>query len=206
MPLVQAVEFLAVTVSAVYGILLATRKEMDFIGLVSVAFIVAFGGGTLRDLFLDRHPLFWIEHGHYPVIVFAMALVGAFVPGLLMKLERSLTIPDALGLALFSVVGTSIALDSQTPLFVAAMIGVITGTFGGVIADVVCNEVPTLFRPATTLYATCSFVGAWVYIGCRHVSVPDQYSMLFGAAAVFTLRMIAIRRNWRLPGGKPTTG
>lgn len=205
MPIQQIVEFLAVMVSAVYGILLATRKEMDVIGHIAVAFIVSFGGGTLRDLFLDRHPLFWIEHGHYPIVVFAMALVGSLIPAHVVRLERYLQIPDAIGLALFSVVGTDIALDHNTPLFVAAVIGVIGGTFGGVIADVVCNEVPSLFRPATTLYATCSFSGAWTYIGCRQLNLSEPYSLLAGAAVVFVLRMLAIRFNWRLPGGKMST-
>lgn len=205
MPIVQLVEFLAVMVSAVYGLMLATRKEMDMIGHIAVALTVAFGGGTLRDLFLDRRPLFWIEHEHYLMLVFGMAVVGTFVPAHVVRLEKYLQIPDAIGLALFSVVGAGIALQHETPLFVAAVIGVVGGTFGGVIADVICNEVPSLFRPATTLYATCSFSGAWTYIGCRQLNVSEPYSLLAGAGVVFVLRMLAIRFNWRLPGGKLPT-
>jgi len=203
--MVQVVEVMAVMVSAVYGVMLATRKEMDMIGHIAVSFTVAFGGGTLRDLFLDRHPLFWIEHEHYLMLVFAMAVVGTFIPSHFVRLEKYLQIPDAIGLALFSVVGASIALQNETSLFVASMIGVIGGTFGGVIADVICNEVPTLFRPATTLYATCSFSGAWTYIGCRQLNLSESYSLLAGAVVVFVLRMLAIRFNWRLPGGKMAT-
>lgn len=205
MSLIQTIEFVAVMASAVYGILLAARKGMDFVGLFSVAFAVSFGGGTLRDLFLDRHPLFWIEHGHYPILVFAFAFVGAVLPRVMLRLERFLPIPDAMGMALFTIVGTSYAMAANTPLFVASMIGVITGTFGGVIADVICNEVPSLFKPATALYATCSFAGSWAFLGALKAGASETVCMSIGAGVAFAIRMLAIRYDWRLPSPKLNT-
>lgn len=203
MPLIQTIEFVAVMVSAIYGILLASRKEMDFVGLFSVAFAVAFGGGTLRDLFLDRHPLFWIAHGHYAIWVFAFALLGAVLPNLLHRLEQYLPIPDALGMALFTVVGTSYALDHYVPLFVASLIGVITGTFGGVIADIICNEVPSLFRPATTFYATCSFAGSWAFLLADQGGLKASFSMMIGIVVTFAFRLLAIAFDWKLSAVRP---
>ena len=110
-PFFRIIEFAAVTAGALYGILLARSKGMDFVGVFSLAFIVAFGGGTLRDLFLDRHPLFWIQHEIYPITVFALALVSSFFRRLPRVLTKLLYVPDALGLGLFSVLGTQFALD-----------------------------------------------------------------------------------------------
>lgn len=161
--MVQLIELLAVISSATFGVLLARRNRLDFVGVLSLALIVAFGGGTLRDLLLDRHPLFWIKHAQYPVIVFVLALVTSFVRRLPASVNKVLYLPDALGLGLFSIVGADYALEAGTSWFVAALLGVVTGTFGGVIGDVICNEVPSLFHSAP-LYATCSFVGCWLYI------------------------------------------
>ncbi len=201
MLVLQVIEFVAVVVSAIYGILLASRKQMDFVGLFSVACAVAFGGGTLRDLCLDRQPLFWIQNGHYPIVVFCLSLIGALAPGLMLRLERGLPIPDALGLGLFTIVGAGYALEAETPLFVAALIGVMTGAFGGVIADVICNEVPSIFRPAP-LYATCSFAGAWVYIGGMRWAFDPALTISLAIGVVVFFRLASLKWNWRLPSAR----
>ncbi len=198
MNLVVYIEFLAVVVSAIYGILLAARNEMDFVGAFAVAFLAAFGGGTLRDLFLDRQPLFWIGNAHYPVVVFLMCLAAGAVIRFLPRIKPFLLVPDAVGMGLFTVAGTSIALDAGTSWFIAAMLGTITGTFGGVLADIVCNNIPTLFRPAP-LCATCSFTGAWLFIGCDHFLVSEAWAFAAGTAAVVILRIAAVRWNWQFP-------
>ncbi len=177
---------------------MARQHRMDFVGAFSVAFIVAFGGGTLRDLCLDRHPLFWIREEHYPVIVFLLALALSFIPKLPQSTERYLNFPDALGLGLFSVVGANAALEEGTSLFIASLFGVVTGTFGGVIGDVICNRVPNLFRSAP-LYATCSFFGCWLFFLLNKAGVPETYSVALGISSIVVMRLFAIKFNWRLP-------
>lgn len=194
----QVIEILAVISGGVFGILLARRKEMDFVGVFSVALITAFGGGTLRDLLLDRHPLFWIHRELYPMIIFALALVTSFFRKLPLRLERYLHVPDAFGLGLFTVLGVGYALEANTPWFVASLLGVVTGTFGGVMGDVVCNEVPSLFRTAT-LYATCSFTGAWVYLGLHAIPVPETWAVVSALLVIVVFRLLAVARKWRLP-------
>lgn len=194
----QAIEFGAVVAFAIYGILLASRKQMDFVGLFAVASAVAFGGGTIRDLCLDRTPLFWIENSYYTIIVFGLALIGALAPQLMLRLEKYLALPDALGLGLFTVVGTGYALELGTPLFVSALIGVMTGAFGGVIADVICNELPSIFRPAP-LYASCSFAGAWVYIAGVEWGWEPSLTLALSLGTVVFFRLASIKWNWRLP-------
>ncbi len=198
------IEIMAVISGAIFGVLLARRKQMDFVGVFSVAFMTAFGGGTLRDLLLDRHPLFWIQYAWYPVIVFAVAGIASVIPRIPARIERFLYVPDALGLGLFTIVGTEIALDEKTTAFVAVLFGVMTGTFGGVIGDIACNEVPTLFRPATPLYATCAFFGGWSLIGCRWLDVPDSVAFGTATAIVVVSRLVALRFNLclRAVGGR----
>ncbi|MDB4276838.1 TRIC cation channel family protein, partial [bacterium] len=105
MSLLLTLEFIAVAVSATYGILLAARQGMDFVGVFAVAFVAAFGGGTLRDLFLDRVPLFWVANPHYVLVVLALTLASGFIVRLLPRIKPLLPFPDAIGMALFTVVG-----------------------------------------------------------------------------------------------------
>lgn len=203
--MLSAIEFLGVISSAIYGVLLARRNHFDFVGVLTVSFIAAFGGGTLRDVLLDRHPLFWIQYDHFALIVFVLALVGSAAKRWPNWVEQSLFLPDALGLGFFSIVGASHALNAGTSLFVASLFGVITGTFGGVIGDVVCNQVPNLFRPTTPLYATCSFLGCWVYLLLGKAGVTEPIALWSGTLAIVVSRLAALRWNWRLPptGGMP---
>ena len=194
----QIIELLAVISSAVYGVLLARRHQMDFVGVFCLAFVVAFGGGTLRDLFLDRHPLFWIRQHHYPVIVFTIALLTSMLPVIPKWAEDLLNYPDAMGLGLFSVAGAHAALESGTSFFVASLLGAVTGTFGGVIGDVICNRVPSLFRPAP-LFATCSFAGCWLYILLSASPLTKELAAPMTIALIVALRLAAISRNWSLP-------
>ncbi len=187
------IECLAVISGAVFGVLLARRKQMDFVGVFAVACMTAFGGGTLRDVLLDRHPLFWIQHPHYPLIVFVVAIVVSLIPRVPAWIEKWLPIPDAFGLALFSVVGTDYALKAGVAPFVAILFGVITGTFGGVIGEIVCNEVPSLFRPATPLYATCAFTGGLVQVTCLWWQLPFDIVLWVSAGIVVLMRFAALR-------------
>lgn len=195
----QIIELLAVISSAIYGVLLARQHRMDFVGVFCLSLIVAFGGGTLRDLFLDRHPLFWIRQSHYPVIVFMMAAAAFFVPRIPERTERYLNIPDALGLGFFSIAGAAAALDSGTSWFLAAMLGAVTGTFGGVIGDTICNRIPSLFRSSTPYYATCSFTGAWVFILLSHFATTRVIAAPTAITFIVVFRLIALHYGWMLP-------
>lgn len=199
LPLLQ---YLAVISAACFGVLLARSKGMDLIGVCTLAFTVAFGGGTLRDVLLDRSPLFWIAEQHYAWTVLGIAVVGSLIPRLPSDLTKWLHLPDALGLGLYSIVGAGIALQLDTPLLIASFFGVITGTFGGVIGDIVCNEVPNLFRPSVPLYASCSFLGCWVFLGLLEAGVSDATAQWVAVVFILVMRMLALRFDWSLPSPK----
>src|SRR5215472_16853105 len=129
----------------VSGVIVAKRKDMDAFGCMSVAFVTALGGGTLRDVLLGRYPLFWIAHEWYAIGVFIFAAILFYSSRFIALRERAILIPDALGLGLFSVTGATYALEAHTSFIVASILGVITGVFGGVLRDVICNEIPTVF-------------------------------------------------------------
>lgn len=196
--MIVLIEFLAVVSAGIYGVLLARRLRMDFLGVFTLAFVTALGGGTLRDVMLARHPLFWIEHAHYPVILFFVALASFFVPRVPGKFKQVLNVPDAIGLGLFSIVGAQYAIDAGTTYFVAAMFGVITGCFGGVMSEIIANEVPSLFRSAP-LYATCSFIGCWCYFALQRLAVLPAVAIAISVLVIVAVRLAALKWNIRLP-------
>ena len=198
------VEFVAVIVSSIYGVLLAARKGMDVTGVFAVALAVAFGGGTLRDLFLDRHPLFWIGNPHYPVVVFVIVLFSGVIIRFIRRIKPLLLLPDSLGMALFTLVGTGYALEAGTSWFVAVLLGVITGTFGGVLGDIICNDVPSLFTPSP-LNATCSFAGATLYVLLTSLGIDNQIALLAGIVSIVSFRIAAVKKNWCFPAVRPAS-
>lgn len=188
---------------ALSGIVEAARKKLDAVGVCVVAGVAAFGGGTLRDVLLDRRPLFWIEQSWYVwclliLCITAMLLMRAkhFRPT-----QTSMQWPDALGLGLFAASGTQIALGMQMPALIAVLMGVITATFGGVLRDIVCNEIPTAFHDHHP-YAVCAFAGGWMVVLLQWLGFDPDWVVALGAATATLLRLAALYFEWRLPTWK----
>lgn len=186
----------AVAVSAITGVLEAGRKPIDLFGVVLVALTSALGGGSIRDLLLDRQ-VFWVADQTYLVAAIA-AGVATFVLVRLARLPANLfLVPDALGLALFTIIGTQVALTQGAPWIVASFLGVVTGAFGGVLRDILCNEVPLVFTGE--LYATASWAGALVFIALLHFGIAGATASLLAMAAIFVTRIAAIYWHLTLP-------
>ena len=183
----------------VSGVIEAKRKDMDAFGCVSVALITALGGGTLRDLLLGRDPLFWISHDWYAAGIIVLAAALYYASRYVALPERAILIPDALGLGLFSVTGATYALEAHTSYFIATVLGIITGVFGGVLRDVICIQIPTVFA-RTQLYATCALAGVLTYLALDHVHADPRWSLPSAVVVTFVARMAAIRFDLRLPG------
>lgn len=198
--LLRVVEGCGIVAFACSGFIEARRKKMDPIGVFTIAFITAFGGGTLRDILLDRRPLFWVEHQEYVLLIFLLALIVIPMSHYLRSsaAERAIIFADALGLGLFSAVGTSIAQEMPMPIFVCVMMGVITGIFGGVLRDVICNEIPMVFRRGQ-LYASCSFVGSWVYLILSILHASQFVALIASILVTSSMRLLAVRLDLKLP-------
>lgn len=193
------VAYLGVIAGAVSGVFEARRKDMDVVGASTVALITALGGGTLRDLLLGRGPVFWVNEPSYPLLAFIVAILTFYSTRLLTLTARSILVPDALALGVFTVYGTAIAVEQGVAIFIAVLMGVITGVFGGVLRDIICNEIPNIFVKNTHLYATCSFVGAWVYIIMLSTGFYLWAASLGAIATTFLIRIAAVRWKLRLP-------
>jgi len=195
-----AVEVVGTLAFAASGLVEAARRGLDAVGICIVTGLAAFGGGTLRDVLLDRRPFFWVEQAHWLWLLLALCVAAMLLLRRrhLALTERAMQWPDALGLGLFAASGTQIALGAGMPAIVAVLMGVMTATFGGVLRDIVCNRVPAAFsdhRP----YAVCAFAGAWVVVGADALGWPALPALAAGAAVATLLRALAVWRDWRLP-------
>ena len=195
-----AIEAAATVAFALSGLIAAARTRLDAVGVVVVAGLAAFGGGTLRDILLDRRPFFWVEHAVWLWLLLALCIVAMlFLRARHFALtERAMQWPDALGLGLFTATGTQIALGADMPAIVAVLMGMVTAVFGGVLRDIVCNEIPRAFRDHQP-YAICAFAGAWVLVLAQALDAPQWLALVAAAATVTLLRGLAILLGWTLP-------
>ena len=198
--LLYVIEVTAILVFAYSGLVHARQSGFDLVGVLTIGFVTAFGGGTIRDLLLGNHPLYWIQHWEFLVLIMLLLPVEL----VLLRFDRDISggrllmVIDALGLGLFTASGVGIALSMNTPALPASFIGVVTATFGGVVRDLLCNQKPQLFLPTEPLYATCAFVGSWAYIALVKLSVAPTSAIIACIGIVFVLRLLAIRFDIKL--------
>ena len=181
------------------GLITASRKRLDAVGSFAVAGVSAFGGGTLRDLLLDRRPFFWVENAHWLWWMMGLTLLA-------MRLLRSRHVestqrliqwPDTLGLGLFAAIGTQIALQAGMPGIIAALMGTMTAVCGGVVRDSACAEVPAAFNDHQP-YAVCAFAGGWAVVGAEAMGWQPEAGLAAGVALACGLRVLALWRGVRL--------
>lgn len=194
--LIHAVELLGVAVFAVSGALAAGRRSLDLIGVAVIATVTAVGGGTLRDLLLDR-TLFWIADPTYLYVCLAAALLTMLYARHRQPPERLILYADALGLALFSISGAQIAENLGQGGIVAVVMGTATGVAGGLLRDVLCNEIPLILRRGR-MYASAAIIGIVAYLLLREV-LDRNLAALLGMTTIAGLRLAAIAWNLTLP-------
>ncbi len=203
--MIYYLDLFGVVVFAITGSLAAGRKQLDLLGVVVLAIVTALGGGTIRDLLLGATPVFWIRDINY-ILFSAGTAVFVFVVSQTRALDSaSIRIPDAFGLAIFTVIGANIALEHNVSWVIAVIMGMMTGVAGGVLRDVLAGEIPLILR--TEIYATASMCGALVYTGLTNISPAGSYgpfpvdmiNMLAGILVTLTLRLVAIKWNLSLP-------
>lgn len=183
---------------AISGVLAAGRKGLDLLGVAVIAVVTAIGGGTLRDVLLDRHPIFWIADPTYLWVILAATVVTLGYVRLWIASRRALLIADALGLAFFTIGGVEIAQQAGHSDLIALLMGTITGVAGGVLRDVLLGEIPLIFRPGR-LYATAAIVGAGLYVLLAGRGVSRETSAMAGMGAIAGLRLAAIFWKLELP-------
>lgn len=192
MGLLRFLDVAGVAVFAISGALAAMRKELDLIGVLVIALVTAVGGGTLRDLLIDR-PVFWISDPTYVAVIIAASAATIVYVRFREPPDRALSIADALGLGFFTISGAKIAEQAGLPPLIVVVMATITGIFGGILRDVLSAEVPMVMRN-NTLYATAAIAGASVYV----LAPPEWSATVAGAATalIVGIRLAAIW--WRI--------
>lgn len=188
------IDLIGVAVFAISGALAGARKGFDLFGVAVIAIVTAVGGGTIRDLLLDRHPVFWIGDPGYLWVALAATAAALTYARIWVATRKALLIADALGMAFFAIGGTQIALGTGQLPVIAVLMGMTTGVAGGMLRDLLTGEVPLIFRPGR-LYATAAILGATVFLLLR----PLPWAPWIGMAVAVGIRLLAIRYELVLP-------
>ncbi len=197
MTMLLALYLIGITAEAMTGALAAGRLRMDLFGVVMVACVTAMGGGSIRDVLLGHYPLTWVAHPEYLGLTAAAALVTTWVAPLMQRLRMLFLVLDALGLIVFTVIGVKVAQGMELGAPVAVLSGLITGIFGGVIRDLLCNRMPLVFQKE--LYAVISLGAACLYLLLQFTPLGEMAITLVTLGSGFLMRMLAIRYEWHLP-------
>lgn len=196
-------DFAGVAVFAISGGLVASRKCLDPVGFALIATITGIGGGTLRDLLIGQN-VFWVHQPSYVGLCVALALLVYVIAPHIEYRYRALLWADAAGLSLFCVLGARLAVDSGFGGTIAVVMGLLSATFGGLLRDVLCNEIPLILR--NEIYATAALCGAFAYVVLESFSLPYSSPELGGIFACFLVRALGLSRGLSLPGYRPRAG
>ncbi|MFG1419775.1 trimeric intracellular cation channel family protein [Xanthobacter sp. V0B-10] len=188
---------IAIVAEAMTAALAAGRREMDWVGVCLLGSVTALGGGSVRDVLLGRHPLTWIEHPSYLLITCGAALGTIVVARYMHHLRHLFLFLDAVGLVVFTIIGCNIAMGLGMPVVIVIASGMITGCVGGVLRDVLCADVPLLFR--AELYGTVSIVTGGLYVAGARLGVSHDPLMIGVMLLGLGLRLLALRFGWRMP-------
>ena len=198
MSLISVLDYAAVLVFAITGALVASRAQLDLVGFAFIACLTALGGGTLRDLLLDRNPIFWIDNPAYLGVAAFAAMVVFFTAHLLESRYRTLIWLDSFALAVAVAAGAGVAFSlDQSPTIVILM-GMITGCMGGLMRDVVVDEVPLVLKQGE-LYVTAAFAGSATAVVTRSLVGDDAMALFAGACVTWVLRAGSLYFGWNLP-------
>jgi uncharacterized membrane protein YeiH len=188
---------IAITAEAMTAALSAGRRNMDWVGVCMIAWVTALGGGTIRNILLGHYPMTWVSHPEYLLITAGAALFAALIASFMRRLKMLFLYLDALGLVVFTIIGCQLAEEMHLPVTIILLSGMITGCAGGVLRDVLCNDVPLLFRKE--VYASVAIVTGGVYLGMEALGSNAQWATVIAAVAGLILRLLAIRYEWQMP-------
>jgi uncharacterized membrane protein YeiH len=195
--LLHTIYLIAIVAEAMSGAIMGMRRDMDLFGICVVGTITALGGGTIRDILLGNYPLGWIAHPEYLLFTIGAAIVTAMVARFLHHLRSVFLVVDGLGLVAFSVIGCDIARANGMVPGIVILAGMITGVFGGLLRDVLCNEIPLVLQ--RELYATIALFTGALYVGLLWWNIDPTVAPLVAIGIGFLFRLLAMRFHWKLP-------
>lgn len=182
---------------AISGALTAMNKRFDLFGVLIISFVTAVGGGTIRDILLPNKAVFWLYDTSYIYVILVGAIIAIVFKSKLNYIRKSLLFFDAIGLGLFTITGVQIGLNFELSIINCIILGAITGSFGGVLRDILVNEVPVIFKKE--IYATVSIVGGAIYLTLHHYNVAAPIMVFTPIIIMIAMRLIVIYYNVSLP-------
>lgn len=182
---------------AISGVLLAFNKRMDLFGILIIAFVTAVGGGTLRDILIGETPVSWMKDMTYTYVILASALFAVIFRKKIDYLRTSLFLFDTIGIALYTLVGIEKGINAELHPIICIALGTMTACFGGVIRDILCNEIPVIFRKE--IYATACILGGVTYFLLTRLPIDDNVVFIISGAVVILVRLLAVKFKIALP-------
>jgi len=195
--LLHTIYLVAIVAEAMSGAIMGMRRGMDLFGICMIGTVTALGGGTIRDMLLGHYPLGWIAHPEYLLFTVGAAVVTAIVARYLHHLRTIFLLVDGLGLVAFCVIGCDIAMGAGMHPAIVVLAGMITGVFGGLLRDILCNQIPLVLQ--REVYATVALFTGSLYVGLLYFKVDSSVAQLVSIGAGFLFRFLALHFAWRLP-------
>ena len=185
-------------VEAITGALAAGRYRLDLMGVIFIALVTALGGGAIRDICFDHHPMTWIKNPELILLIIISALATTKIAKMITKIKKTFLILDAVGLVVFSIVGTEIVMQLHQSIILAVCGGVITGVFGGILRDILCNQIPLIFQKE--IYASVSILSSLLfYILINHTDLGSEIASLITLVCGTCLRLLSLAYGFGLP-------
>jgi len=190
------VDLFGTCIFAISGVSTAIQKKFDLVGTLIIGFVTAIGGGTLRDVLIGKFPVGWLNDRNYFMAILIGYLLAYTFKDRVTRYKKSMFIFDTIGIGLFTILGIETALDFHLNIEICLLMGVISASFGGVIRDVLTNEIPLIFR--REIYATACLVGGVVYLTMTKLSIYDNFNMLSSILVVILIRYLSVKYKWSL--------
>ncbi|MGF1695911.1 trimeric intracellular cation channel family protein [Vibrio kyushuensis] len=195
--LLSVLYIIGITAEAMTGALSAGRRQMDWFGVMLVASATAIGGGTVRDILLGHYPLGWVKNPEFLMITCIAGIITTVVAKWIIKFKGIFIRLDALGLVVFSIIGTNVALDMGLHPLICMVSALVTGVFGGLLRDLICRQTPLVLHQE--LYASVALVASAMYLTLLEFGISDVFATIVTLVVGYTMRMAAVRFKWRLP-------
>ena len=195
--LIYALDIIGTFAFAISGVLIAMQKRMDAFGIFIIAFVTAVGGGTLRDVLIGKTPVGWMNDLNYVYTIGLAVIVSIIFKKKLNRLRTSLFLFDTIGLGVFTILGVEIGISENLHPLICIALGTMSASFGGVIRDILCNEIPVIFRKE--VYATACIIGGITFFVLREFHVKEDLIYIFTAAMVISIRLIVVKFKIQLP-------
>ena len=201
--LFNILDILGTIAFAISGALSAMNRRLDLFGIFIIAFVTAIGGGTVRDILIGSTPVMWMENTLYIYLIGVVTILAIIFRNKLNYLKKSLFLFDTIGLGVFTITGVETGIQNDLDPIVSVALGAMTGTFGGVIRDILCNEIPVIFRKE--IYATACLIGALAYVILYDLGVASDLIYIVTSLTVISIRLVVVKYHLTLPSFYPTS-